>query len=335
MTNFRTFKKIVALVAAIALVVCFAVSASAIQVVTRTTYTNDAKTEINVAVNVTEIAGADYATYYATNGAKTVYVDQAEVSDAGAASFNFNTDATDLKSTVKIGYTGNTGAAKAEDISGYTISCVIAGKADYTKNVATGAEGTLDAYTATFAYACDSGKTVDLDAITATNAVVGAAVYEASTLTVPLTNITGDVVITVAEESTVVIEATPSLTTSGAINVTEDVKGEDAVGDRRVTVIGTATGKDVAEYGVIVTTGAITAGEGLDNLDAYSGKTYKAQGKAVNGLFAVQLVDQTAADAQDAILVPGTTYNVAVYVKDTENKYTISASGTCAIAALN
>ena len=46
MANFKALKKIAALVTAIALVVCFAVSASAINVVTKTTYTPGSNNEL-------------------------------------------------------------------------------------------------------------------------------------------------------------------------------------------------------------------------------------------------------------------------------------------------
>lgn len=105
MTN-KTFKKIIALAMAIALVVCFAVSTSAMEVATTTKYV-DGQANVEVTVNVTD-AAEGYVTYYAKNGSTPVYVDQASVGNDGAASFKFKTAAANINSTVIMGNTGDT-----------------------------------------------------------------------------------------------------------------------------------------------------------------------------------------------------------------------------------
>lgn len=330
MTNFKTFKKVVALTAAIALVVCFAVSASAagVAINTTTTYANGGA-DVDVDVTVTGLGQADYATYYASNSNGTVYIDQVAVNkSSGEATFNFRTEAENLKSAVNVGFTDNSGAAKTDVIKGKTISVV---GNDYTKTIPT-AETTL---TDSFEYELAANKEIDATCVTATVGTVSAASYESSTgmITISLSGITADTELTITpKDAEVPMDVTLALVTKGAVNITPENAGVDTDGKRKLTVVGRATGTNVVEWGAIVSENAITASDkGIDEtaFNAYKDDAWKAQVKGSAGIFAVQLVDTETGTA--TFVKPNTTYNVAVYVKATNGKYFITASETVAI----
>ncbi len=338
-------KKIIALVAAIALVVCFAVSASAtVNVLTTTSYvtgTND----IKVNVTVTGIDEGTNVTYYAKNGAADVHIDQAKATATGA-SFEFNTAATNLESTVKVGYTG---ASAAEDavIEGYEVTYPTGSKVIPTA-----------ATTVTFPYTLGEGKVFNTVTVTAGTATVASADYAEGNVTVIFTSISSDVTLAVAttdapietptataqaiEAAAVVVKANDKYDEGIKIDGVKesldkdaaDVEDEeviaganaDKVGDRKLTVIGKVSAAEA--YGIVIseteiTTGVINAAA-FAELNSYAGAT-----KNDEGVFAIQLID-TSVEATDAFVKAGTTYYTAVYALDANGAYVITAGAAVA-----
>lgn len=292
----KTFKRIAALAMAIALVVCFAVSASAAVTVTTTTQYAGTQDNVNVTVNVEGATGADYITYYATNGSTPVYIDQSAAT-SGAATFKFQTAATNLNSAVKVGYTG---AQSAED-------------ADVTANTVKYGDATLatlpteqpTANVTISEYPLTAGN--EVKAVTATNATVDTFAYANGDISVTLSAIKGDVVLTVEEEAA---EADTSVATM------LDAAGLTVDSTRKFTVLGAATGSE--EFGVIITKDTIetkTYSE-ADFAEAFTAneEKFEAITSGQNGVFAVQIIDEATDDAE-MLIKAGETYNVAVYAK--------------------
>lgn len=325
MAKSKTFKRIAALATAIALVVCFAVSASAVEVATTTQYVTGDETKVNVTVNVTDATGADYVTYYATKSGSVVYVDQVAVTD-GEAEIKYQTAETNLKGDVKVGYTGGTDALdKAIDANTVTANDVEV-KVLPTEAVTASFE---------FSYAPADGKTVDT--VTSDDAVVEKAEYTAATgkISVTLSSIDGDVALKVAEKDKVSAVASADIIDAAAIVVGDATGfGEDAAntaeeGDRKITIIGKALNAE--NYGVVVSENALaTEYASMAELEA-AGDVYEALGSVTEsgdrqGLFAVQIIDQ-ATDAADKTIVEGKAYHVAVYVvEDGKCKLSVYAS---------
>ncbi len=333
MAKNKVFKKITALAMAIALVVCFAVSASAeVNVSTTTKYVGD-DIEVNVTVTATEgeIAEGTNVTYYATNGDGNVHIDQVKATGS-SATFNFNVDGVaQLNSDVKIGYTGAS-AAKDEKITGYTVTYP-----DGSSEVLP----TEDATSVQFAYTPSAqGKAFDTVTLTG-DATLGTAEESYGTVTVTFASITGDVTIAVVEKTSVVeTAAVPEVLAVGAVYVKENKNYEagikidgyyddngnkvvdsaynaDAVGNRKVTVIGKAT--DAEEFGVIISETAIEAKQyTADEFKAAfvdTNKSFSAITKNDKGKFAVQIID-TNNEAGADLIKADTNYYTAVYVKD-------------------
>ncbi len=292
----KTFKRIAALAMAIALVVCFAVSASAVGVSTTTTYVTGDETKVNVSVSVTDYGAADYVTYYAYNGSTPVFIDQVDGS-SGSAVFNFQTAATNLNSAVKVGYTA-ADSATSEYITANTIT--------YNGTVlATLPTATTTATVTIEDYTLESGMTVGSVSADA-NATVGEIIYAGGNITVPLTAISGDVVLTVTE--TAVAQDTSELEIVDAGMVMDGAA-------RKLTVLGAARGTN--DYGVIISTEEIkdtyTDSE-IETLKKNS-VAFKAEMQGTNGVFAVQVIDN-ATEGEDEILIASTgSYYVAVYVQ--------------------
>ncbi len=363
------FKKITALAMAIALVVCFAVSASAVTVSTTTKYVGevDSVKYIDVTVNVTEAGANNNVTYYATKQVSgntvDVHIDQEKADGNGAAEFNYRTEYANLgTTTAKIGVTGASSAeTEGGEVDGYKVTLVRDGINLDVKNVAD-----EDDLTVVFAYEASDNKTFDEVEVSgnATN-VTATPSEENDTLTVTFTEITGDVTLTVIEKDAVTTKATAEVLEIGAKistgkvdgvigdvtdaedNVIENADVQASKGDIKLTVVGKATG--AREYGIIVTTADITA----DKMDAdafenaygeytYKGitileddETFEKDGKDITykkGLFAVQIINTEVAAGEEAMLVKGTQYNVAVYAKDeVTDEYVISSSETITI----
>lgn len=319
-------RKIMALVMAIALVVCFAVSASAIpEVIPTTTYVNG---EASVVVNVTNAGENANVTYYATKNDAPVFVDQKQANAAGATSFEFVTALTNVGSTVKVGYTGSETAVTDEidDVAKYTIK--------YGETEVGWVYVGETAKTVTFDYAAPAHHS--LKSVSATNADAVGELGD-GTITVTLTNIVGEVVITIETEDKEIdgYVAKISIADAAAIVVKEDaedakVKDEndefvedeeiiasvnaDKAGDRKLTVCGKVE-SEYQKYGIIVSTDSI-ATENLREADFTAkyadDERYEAKTVA-GGRFAVQLIDTSAEGDAASFVVKGTPYYVAVY----------------------
>jgi len=326
MVKTGVFKKIAALTAAVAMVGAFAASASAVNVTTTTQYLADSNNaKVNVIANIDGLGGAVEVTYYATNGSDVVYVDQTTASAAGAATFDYVTDATDLDSAVKVGYTAATAATDA-DVPGYTISGDgITAVTVPTENI----DGTH-----TLAYTLPDGK-VFVD-VTATGATVTSSEYANGELTVVLADAEGDVALTVNTKDAIVrnpslegVDAAGIVSTGVIDEGAEDVAA--AEGNRVLTVLAKAV--DTDEYGIIVTKD--TRDAEYAKADMPNNGKWAAKGKNDAGYFAVQLIDEQdlAVNADDALLSPGLDYNVYLYYLDgNTDTYKVSLYKTIKIA---
>lgn len=334
----KTFRKLAALTAAVALVASFAVCASAEVTVNTTTAYVDADT-VSVSATVTgtegELADGVQVTYYATNAkadatatAGIVHIDQAPATN-GSAVFNFKTDADYLSSSVKVSYTG-ANAAVGSIIPGIFNLTVTDGTANVVSTPI--AEGTDPNKTYTAAYTPAEGKYVSALAVTGGTATIVKASAGSLTFTLSgLPAVAGDIVITVTEAD---IAATDNesgrVVNAGGIiakGASTDAKLEDgnadayenfkaAAGNRKLTVIGQVDAA-ATEYGVIVA-------ENIDDTvyTLPSERVYAAKGKGADGYFAVQLIDTENDLDVASFIVPGVTYETAVYYK-TGNVYKI------------
>ena len=323
MVKTGVFKKIAALTAAVTLVGSFAVGASAVGISTTTTYVQGSENQkVAVTATVTDAGSEVEVTYYATNSSgDVVYVDQDTASTAGSATFNYVTAAANLKSDVKVGYTGATEATPS-DVTGYTITC-----GDKSSVVPTENEGG----TFTFAYAMPDGKA--LDTVTSDDATVVSASYSNGTLTVVLGAVTKDTTLNVVLKDATVLNPTGSYIQGAAI-VSDGINDEvtegsgdvtSAAGNRKLSVIGQVKDSDV--YGIIVSEEAITDG---NVTELPSEGVYQAKGKNADGYFAVQLID-TATENADFIKA-GTPYYTAIYYATESGGYTIVANTTTVTA---
>ena len=330
MAKIKALKKIAALVTAIALVVCFAVSASAINVVTKTTYTPGSNDElVDVKVTVTGLDPADtYVTYYATDASSNpVHIDQVAAEEGNKATFNFRTEATKLESSVVIGRTSADAAHTGETIDGLAITWKIDGGTESEPDViATEAESyTITSYVATsgkvFSHARLNGEEVE-------------AREEAGNITVPLASLgdedeTATIVIYEKDAPVGTPTVAASIITAGAVVVEDgnykiynDKKEEIApeAGDedilasetdnRKLTVIGNSGG--ATEFGIIISDEEIT----VDKLSATQFAkydSYEALGASKSGTFAIQLIDSETADHA---VIPDAGVYVAVYAFD-------------------
>ena len=343
MAKIKVLKKIAALVTAIALIVCFAVSASAVEVLTSTTYADNG--EVRVAVTVTDVDPDANVTYYATRtieGVVTpVHIDQTKAIGT-TATFEFNTDEANLLSEVKV---GSTGTAATGSIEGYTVIC-----GGQTRDVV----NADDSYTLQFTYDRTEGKKFKDVSVQSGNALTNLSSSEDNgTITVTFTGITSDVTLQVNEEddSSGAVTAEASLIGSAGIVVkantdySQGIKMEtiyddnnnvdtdsdnnananaDKVGDRKLTVIGKVSVSEGKRYGVIVTTGNITTGTiSADDFAALSDKTYAGATKGSDGVFAVQLID-TSSNTEGTAFIEVGDYNTAIYAEDDNGSFVIS-----------
>jgi len=327
-------KKIIALVAAIALVVCFAASAGAVSVATTTRYTNGT-TDIEVNVTVTGVLEGTNVTYYAKNGSSNVYIDQAKA-DAEGAEFNFVTAAANLNSGVLVGYTN------ADDLEGATVK-------GHTVNYGTGSKIIpTEELTVSFPYTLTEGKLFSTVNVTAGTATVANAAYASGSVTVTFEAISSDVTLEVATEDAPqeVFTATAETIDAGAVyveanddysagikidgivvdgktEVDEDANA-DKEGDRKLTVIGKVNAAQA--YGIIVSETAISSG----NVDEATFATFDSYEGAIKneetGVFAIQLIDISDEASAEAFVKKGVNYYTAVYAKDANGKYVITAN---------
>lgn len=301
MVKTGVFKKIAALTAALTIVGSFAVSASAVKVNTTTTYVQGDKNKVTVTAAVTEVGGAYEVTYYATNSSgNVVHADQDTANASGAVTFTYVTDTANLRNNAKIGYTGATTAA-TDSITGYKITVTDGGILKVPSEDIVGTH-TLD-------YVVPTGKVVT--GVTATGATATYVSNTAKLITVALSNVTSDVVITVQTQDAA-LAATGSHTDSGAVKTASE---------RKISVL--ANVANATEYGVIISASAIdTTATTLPGAGVYA-----AQGKSDDGYFAVQLIDE-GTDGAGALIQSGVAYNTAVYYKNANGTYTIVAGET-------
>ena len=340
----KTFRKLAALTAAVAIVSSFAVCASAEVTVNTTTSYVDADT-ISVTAVVSDGEGTELndaqVTYFATNAGATatggiVYMDQ-KAAENGVATFTFKTDADYLESAVKVGYTGATEAVESIIPICYTLSVTDGAANSVSTQIAKNADpnGTY-----TMAYTPATGKYVS--ALTVTGGTATIVTSSASSLTFTLTGLaaaTGDITITATESDINAGSEVGSVIRAGGIvagadnndtvtdegGLPDEYKAEE--GNRKLTVIGKVENlPDGVEYGVIV---AESIDENAYQLPAE--RFFKALGKNDDGYFAVQLID-TADNASATFIKAGTTYQTAVYYKY-GNVYKIVKGNTVTITA--
>ena len=354
MAKIGVFKKIAALVTAIALVVCFAVSASAeISVSTSTTYvtvSGEQLIDVDVTVSGAELEVGKNVTYYAYDGSTPVHIDQTEVVTAGSAHFDFYADADDLNKSVKVSYTGASEAnVKNETIKAFTVTLD-----EETKYIAT------EGGTITLGYEPESGYTVPVEgavSVTSGNATVADYEYSSQndTLSVTLTDIEGNVVLSVDEEPSIETEAVPMYINGKGIIATDrldwtitgtDENGKEvgeqnadhnaSEGNRKITVIASAS--KAKEYGIIVSSSKINDKVEVDSLDVTGWDVYQSLNAVDAKAFAVQLIDTSDENDPQAesFIKSGETYYVSVYAQDAgNNKYVVTASEEIAIPAAN
>lgn len=327
------FKKITALVMAIALVVCFAVSASAVTVTTTTKYVDD--DYIDVEVNVAGANEGDNVTYYAKNGSTDVHINQDKADENGAVTFNYRTEVGNLgTTTAKVGVTGASSAEEeGGEVDGYTVTLdhqnqtVIATDEGQTK--------------VTFNYSASDG--MQFDEVTTVDATITSQSESAGKINVTFAAINGNIALTLHEKEAVGVNATAEVLEIGAKistgkvdgvigdvtdadgNVIENADIQASKGDVKLTVIGKATG--ATKYGILVSKSAITtydaniAYEGITMLEEDDDKLGYEQ-----GLFAVQIIDTSKTGA---MIEAGATYNVKVYAYDeAADKYVLSEANT-------
>lgn len=306
----KTFKRIAALALALTLVVCFAVSASAAPTVATTTqYVTGDTTNVNVTVNITDTAAPDYVTYYAIKDSKNVYIDQVALS-SGSATIKYQTAAGDLGGTVKVGYTGGPNAVPGDSDS-FTVS---AGNYTVTPSVI---PNSGDATVKISGYVASQGMKFK-DVTTDGNASATSILNQDGTITVTLSNIRGNVTLTVNQESsTPPVLATATHLASASVTVTANtVDGYASEGDTRITVIGAVTDAEDNEFGVIISDTEITAYD--------VNKAWKAEVKNDKGAFAVQIIDDNTTN----LFKDGTKYYTAVYAKNSDGTYKVTAGGS-------
>ena len=330
----KTFRKIAALTAAIALVASFAVCASALTVNPTTVYSGD-DILVTTVVSGEELTEGTQVTYYAENASAAatggiVYIDQ-KPAVAGRAEFSFVTDAAYVGNAFKVSYTGAPAATPGEIPEGVrTYNVVVSGNGGSAS--AAIADNANPNGTYTVAYTPATGYYVS--DLTVTGGVATLVRSTANSLTFTLTladpsEVNADIAITATETAITAGEETGSVVQAGFIVagadsndkvVDEDGNKSDldaafqaAEGDRKVTIIGKVENLAAdAEYGVIVSKDTIDTAAYYDEIPA--NLWYKALDKNEAGYFAVQLIDK-ADDATTGFIKSSDTYHTAVYFK--------------------
>ena len=231
-----------------------------------------------------------------------------------SAIINYQTDADNLGLTVKVGYTNGSNAVPST-IEGRTVLATGGtGTLSVTPSVIPNTYGATETVTVTISgYVASEGKI--FKDVTAANADAASTLsQDGSTITVTLSNIRGNVTLTVNEEVSVqpaVVTATHLA--SAGVTVTDDTDDENAVaGNRRITVIGAVEGvADDGEYGVII------SNETIDEYNAAN--AWAAKTKNGKGAFAVQIIDD------NSLFTVGARYYTAVYAKKADGSYAISS----------
>ncbi len=323
----KTFRKLAALTAAVALVSSFAVCASAAVTVNMTTSYVDVDTvavKAVVSADAGELNGAE-VTYYATHNdaaetaiGKVVYMDQKPATN-GSATFEFKTDKNYIESTVKVGYTGAPGAV-TDEIPDYDY-VVVTNEAG-TEKARTEIKADLAGpYTVTYtpaegcyvsALEVENGNGAEAEAVITKQVGTSLEFYLTG-----IDSVDGNITIKATETQSTSEPTGGFLNAAGIIadgNSDIDVEYGDgdagdymaATGNRKITVIGQVQNlAPGAKFGVIV---AATINAGDDVIPELPTEgCYAALAKDAEGKFAVQLIDT------DEIFVPGQPYETAVY----------------------
>lgn len=297
MAKIGIFKKVAALATAIAIVLCFALTAGAVSVTTTTSYVDGAEGDILVEVTIQgeEIVDKSVSYYAYTSEGSPVYIDQIE-EGSEEIFFDYVTDDANLNSAVKVGYTGAS-AATPSQIDGNTVTW---GEAvAYIPTEAT---------EATVTFETEATDVLSYDAEGAD--IVSIIPVAGESLTVVLENIEGPVTLDIqfkAQATAQLVDAA-FVISNGHDDIASQVGQEGEFADTRwgrdkkLTAIAKVTGSDV--YGVIVSE---TAEYTADDM-------FQAAGKTANGYFAVQLIDL---DDDEYVLLDKNSYVVAAYAGET------------------
>lgn len=301
MAKIGIFKKIAALATVVAIVLCFAVTASAaVSVTTTTSYLsgNEGDIVVNVEIAGEEIVGKSVS-YYAFNNAGPVYIDQIEDGTAEIA-FDYVTTSANLNSDVKIGYTG---ASEAEDATVDAYSVTWGTAVEYVPNGET---------EATVTFATEATSIVSIEAEGAD--YVSHVLTPGESLVVVLEHIEGDVTLTVTEgAASAIVELIDAafLISDGHDDTLEAIANTKA-GDRKLTAIGKVKNADV--FGIIVSESSVAEGYTADEKYQAIANNGTIDGMTANGFYAIQIIDDTA---EKTYLDDAKAYYVAAYGDDT------------------
>lgn len=308
MAKIGIFKKIAALATAIAIVVCFAVTAGAVDVSTTTSYVdgNDGDILVEVTISGDEIVDKSVS-YYAYNDEGPVFIDQIE-DGSNEIFFDYVTENANLNSTVKVGYTGAS-AAETAVVDGDQVTWGDAAP-QYIPTAAT---------EATVRFATEATKVVGTPTVTGADFAADPYI-SAGFLTVVLENISadqGDVALTIETETEATVEIIDAafVICAGA-NDTGKYGAVTSAGDRKLTAIGKAKGAKV--YGIIV---SATADYTDDNKFQAIANNGTMDGITANGYFAVQLIDDVSDGG--ATFLPEDAYYVGAYADAAVDMYEV------------
>ena len=299
MAKIGIFKKIAALATAIAIVVCFAVSAGAVSVTTTTSYVNGANGDISVEVTIIgdDIAGKNVS-YYAYKGTDPVHIDQIDDFN-GNETISYVTSDANLNSEVKVGYTGASVATPSQ-IDGDKVEWN--GTPVYIPTKATAA-------TVRFA----TSATSVVPGYNATGATITSAEITSGYLTVVLSNISAEkenINLTIETKTEAVVQLIDAafVYSNGHDDIASGVDTE--VGDRKLTAIGKVKGNPT-EFGIIVT--ADSSNPAADDKYKAVASTVDVANKTAEGYYAIQLIDT---EAEGGDLLNANRYYVAAYADE-------------------
>lgn len=309
MAKIGIFKKIAALATAIAIVVCFAVTAGAVSVSTTTSYLDSAEDDILVEVTITadddDILDKSVS-YYAYNNEGPVYIDQIE-DGSTEIFFDYVTKNANLNSDVRVGYTG---ASEAEEayVDGDKVTWGDA-PAQYIPTGAT---------EATVRFATEATKVVGTPSVDGAEFAVDPDIV-GGYLTVVLTGISAEkenVELTIETET----EATVELIDAAFVicaggNDTGKLEAVTSKNDRKLTAIGKAKGTN--DFGIIV---SATASYKDDNKFQAIANNGTMDGITANGYYAVQLIDDVSDDIE---FLTADAYYVGAYADTAVDMYKV------------
>ena len=308
MAKIGIFKKVAALATAIAIVVCFAVSAGAVTVTTTTSYVDGAPGDILVDVTISgeDIQGKSVSYYAYDKNNSPVYIDQFEDGEA-SVTFDYVTNSANLNSDVRVGYTG---ASEAEEAYVDGDKVTLNGDAASAQYIPTAATN------ATVVFATTATEVVSYEA---TGATISSASITGDYLTVILTDINaekGNIDLTIATETEATVELIDAafVICAGA-NDTGKLEAVTSINDRKLTAIGKAKGTD--DFGIIVSATASYTGDNKFQAIANNGTM---DGITANGYYAVQLIDDVSDDIE---FLTADAYYVGAYADTAVDMYEV------------